>query len=86
MSYFIHPLQIYILEPSATARMDMLEPLATVKQIQVDIGIYSEDITHKCKIQTVENSKINIEYMGNTEPGNFWSNYVIVKSVPEVQM
>ena len=69
-----------ILEPSATAGLGILEPLASVKQIQVGIGINRGYIKQKCKIQTVDNSKRTLEYIGNTEPGNLWYNYVIVKN------
>ena len=73
-----------MLEPSDTAVLGMLEPLYSVKQIQVNIGIHCEYQTNKCNIQKVENPKGTIEYIGSTEPGNFWYNYVIVKNLPEV--
>ena len=43
-----------------------------------------EYIAHKCKIQMVDNSKKVIEYIGNTETGHLWYNYVIVNNIPEV--
>ena len=60
----------------------MLEPFDIVNQIKVGIGMNREGLTHKCKIQTVDNSKITLEYIGNTEPGHFLYNYVIVKNFP----
>ena len=73
-----------MLEPYATAGLGILEPLSSFNQIQVYIGIHCEDLTHKCKIQTVENSKITLYYIVNTEPVHFWCTYVIGKNIPEV--
>ena len=82
--FYAPPIGIYILEISSTDGLVMLEPLVSVNQIQVDIGMNSEDQTHKCKFQKVDNSKRTIEYIGNNEPGHFWYSYVIVKNIPEV--
>ena len=53
------------------AVLGLLEPISGVKQIQVDIGVHHEYLTHKCKIPTVYNSKITLQNIGNTEPGPF---------------
>ena len=73
-----------MLEPSVTDGLVMLEPLASVNKIQVNIVMHIEDLTHKRNIHTVDNPKRTLDYIGNTEPGNFWYNYVIVKYLPEV--
>ena len=57
---------LYIPESPATAGLDMLEPLANIKKIHVNIGIYSEDLTCKFNIQTIDDSHRTLEYMGNT--------------------
>ena len=49
-----------------------------------DIRKYGEDPTQKHKVQTINYSKITIEYMENTESGYFWSNYVIRDDLPAV--
>ena len=68
------------------AVLDMFKPLYTVKKIQVDICVYSEDLTHKCKIKTVGSSKRTLEYMENDEPGHLWSNYDILNYLPELSV
>ena len=61
-----------ILDTYDMAGLGVLEPLSSVKQIQVYIVMHHEYISHKCKIHTVDNSKRTLEYIGNTKPGHLW--------------
>ena len=71
-----------MLDTYATSLLGVLVTLSGVKKLQGDIGIHGEYITHKCKVHTVDNSKITLSYKGNTEPGNVCYNYVIAKNLP----
>ena len=55
-----------MLDPSSTSGLGMFEPLVSINQIQVYFGMHGEDLTQKCKILTVDNSKRTLEYIGNT--------------------
>ena len=73
-----------MLYPSVMYGLGMLKPIASVNQIQVDISIHREDLSHRYKIHNVDNSKRTLEYIDNTEPVHLWYNYVIVNNIPEV--
>ena len=49
-----------MLDPYATSVLGVLVTLSGVKQLQGDIGIHGEYITHKCKVHTVDHSKITL--------------------------
>ena len=57
--FYAPTIGLYMLEPSAMDVLGKVVPLASVKQIQVDIGIYRGDITHKFNIQEEDNPKKN---------------------------
>ena len=82
--FYAPTIGLYMLEPSAMDVLGKVVPLASVKQIQVDIGNYRGDITHKFNIQEEDNPKKTLEYIGTTEPGHIWYNYIILNNLPDV--
>ena len=51
-----------MLELSTTTGQDILEPPENDAQVQVDISLYGEDLTHKRNDQTSKNTKITLDY------------------------
>ena len=73
-----------MLDPDATTGLGTLGPPDNIKKLQVETRTYGENIKHKHKIQTPNNTNITLDYMEYLETKYSWSDYVTREDLPRI--